>query len=215
MSSKFCRAFFALTLAFASVGTLASTPALPPQMKVTLEEISAGKAMGSKNAPLRLEDFADFECPACRYLFEHTTKLVIEDYVNTGKVYYIHHDFPLNIHQYSKEAAHWADAAAAIGKFEAVEGALYSQQDTWGASGNIEAAVATVLSPAELRKVKALVNTPEVQDAVQRDITLGNERGVNQTPSLFVTQNGKLIPLPPGPIQFSLLKQYLDYLLKQ
>jgi protein-disulfide isomerase len=170
--------------------------------------------MGSKNAPIRLEDFTDFECPACKYLFEHTMKTVREDYVSTGKVYLIHHDFPLAMHKYSKEAAHWADAAAAIGKFEPVASALYAQQETWGASGNIEATVASVLSPAELKKVKALVNTPEIEDAVQRDITLGNQRGVNQTPSMFVTQNGKVIPLPPGPTPYPLLKQYLDYLLK-
>lgn len=141
--------------------------------------------------------------------------MVIDDYVSTGKVYLIHHDFPLAMHHYSKEAAHWADAAAAIGKFQAVAGALYMQQETWGASGNIEATVASVLSPAELKKVKALVNTPEIQDAVQRDIALGNQRGVSQTPSMFVMQNGKVIPLPPGPIAYPLLKQYLDYLLKQ
>jgi protein-disulfide isomerase len=193
---------------------MASSPAMP-QLKISLDEIDAGKAIGSKNAPIRLEDFTDFECPACKYLFEHTTKMVIDDYVSTGKVYLIHHDFPLAMHHYSKEAAHWADAAAAIGKFQAVAGALYMQQETWGASGNIEATVASVLSPAELKKVKALVNTPEIQDAVQRDIALGNQRGVSQTPSMFVMQNGKVIPLPPGPIAYPLLKQYLDYLLKQ
>ncbi len=89
-------------------GTMASSPATP-QLKISLDEIAAGKAMGSKNAPIRLEDFTDFECPACKYLFEHTTKMVIEDYVYTGKVYLIHHDFPLAMHQYSKEAAHWAE----------------------------------------------------------------------------------------------------------
>lgn len=94
-------------------------------------------------------------------------------------------------------------------------GALYAQQETWGVSGNIEATVATVLTPAELKRVKALINTPDVLDAVQRDMTLANQRGVNQTPSLFVTQNGKVIALPPGPTPFPLLKQYLDYLLKQ
>jgi protein-disulfide isomerase len=210
----FSRSALAIALAMVCAGTMASSPAMP-QLKISLDEIDAGKAIGSKNAPIRLEDFTDFECPACKYLFEHTTKMVIDDYVSTGKVYLIHHDFPLAMHHYSKEAAHWADAAAAIGKFQAVAGALYMQQETWGASGNIEATVASVLSPAELKKVKALVNTPEIQDAVQRDIALGNQRGVSQTPSMFVMQNGKVIPLPPGPIAYPLLKQYLDYLLKQ
>lgn len=214
MGHTFSRSALAIALAMVCAGTMASSPAMP-QLKISLDEIDAGKAIGSKNAPIRLEDFTDFECPACKYLFEHTTKMVIDDYVSTGKVYLIHHDFPLAMHHYSKEAAHWADAAAAIGKFQAVAGALYMQQETWGASGNIEATVASVLSPAELKKVKALVNTPEIQDAVQRDIALGNQRGVSQTPSMFVMQNGKVIPLPPGPIAYPLLKQYLDYLLKQ
>jgi protein-disulfide isomerase len=209
----FSRSALAVALALVCAGTMASSPTTP-QLKISLDEIAAGKAMGSKNAPIRLEDFTDFECPACKYLFEHTMKTVREDYVSTGKVYLIHHDFPLAMHKYSKEAAHWADAAAAIGKFEPVASALYAQQETWGVSGNIEATVAGVLSPAELKKVKALVNTPEIEDAVQRDITLGNQRGVNQTPSMFVTQNGKVIPLPPGPTPYPLLKQYLDYLLK-
>jgi len=213
-SGAFLRTSLAIVLALASAGTMVSSPALP-QMKISVDEIAAGKAMGSKSAPLRLEDFTDFECPACKYLFEHTTKMVIEDYVNTGKVYLIHHDFPLTMHQYSKQAAYWANAAAAIGKFEPVASALYGQQETWEVSGNIEATVATVLTPAELKRVKALINTQDVQDAVQRDMTLGNQRGVNQTPSLFVTQNGKVIALPPGPTPFPLLKQYLDYLLKQ
>lgn len=106
--SAFFRTVTAVALALVTAGTMASSPAIP-QMKISVDEIAAGKTMGSKNAPLRLEDFTDFECPACKYLFEHTTKMVIEDYVNTGKVYLIHHDFPLSMHQYSKEAAYWGE----------------------------------------------------------------------------------------------------------
>ena len=53
----------------------------------------------------------------------------------------MHHDFPLPMHSHSREAARWANAAAAIGKFEQVEAVLYSQQETWGASGDIEKAL--------------------------------------------------------------------------
>ena len=46
-------------------------------------------------------------------------------------------------------------------------------------------------------------------------MALGRDRGVNSTPSLFVTYKGKRVALPPGAIGYAILKQYLDYLLKQ
>lgn len=183
--------------------------------KITPDQLTAAKSLGAKNAPVMIEDFADFQCPSCKALFEGTTEQLIKDYVQTGKVYLVHHDFPLPMHSHSREAARWANAAAVIGKFEPVEAVLYSQQETWGASGDIEKALSGVLSPAELKRCSALVNNPEIEQAIQKDVALGTERHVNQTPSLFVTHNAKVVPLPPGAVQYAILKQYVDYLLKQ
>ena len=58
--------------------------------------------MGSKNAPITMEVFEDFQCPACRNFYETTLKQVIDNYVNTGKVYLIHRDFPLEMHPYAR-----------------------------------------------------------------------------------------------------------------
>lgn len=183
---------------------------------LTPAQLTAAKSIGQRNAPITLEDFADFQCPMCRTLFMDTTRKVIQDYVSTGKVYLVHHDFPIpQLHPHAKEAAHWANAAAAIGKFEPVEDALYSHQDSWGSTGNIEGTLSSVLTPADLKKAKALMNDPEIDQAIQKDIELANSRGVNQTPSLFVTHKGQTVALPPGAISYPLLKQYLDYLLKQ
>lgn len=182
-----------------------------PAERVTYDQIVSDRAMGVKNAPIMLEDFADYECPACKLLFESTTGQVIRNYVDTGKVYLVHHDFP--IHQHSVEAAKWANAAAVIGKYKVVEAALYAQQSIWDASGNVEAIVAGVLSPAEVQRCKTLLNDPEIAQAIQQDHDLGLQRHVGQTPTLFVTHNGRISPLPPGPVQYSILKQYLDYLL--
>jgi protein-disulfide isomerase len=196
-----------------ALGASALTARSRPVERVTYDEIVAARAMGVRNAPIMLEDFADYECPACKFLFENTTGMVIRNYVDTGKVYLVHHDFP--IHQHSVEAMKWANAAAIIGKFEPVEAALYAQQAVWDASGNIEPIVAGVLTPAELKRCEALLNDPEIAQAIQQDHDLGLQRRVNQTPSLFVTHNGRVVPLPPGPVQYPILKQYLDYLLKQ
>lgn len=188
----------------------------PAQTKITVAEIEAGKTLGTKSAPIMVEDFSDFQCPVCRNFFLNTTKELIDNYVSTGKVYLVHHDFPLAMHAHSEEAAKWANAAAAIGKFQEVENVLYTKQDDWGMTGKVEETVATVLSPAEMKRAGALVGNPEIAAAIQHDKDLGNQRGVNSTPSVFVTpKGGQVVSLPPMGTDYHLLKQYLDYLLKQ
>src|SRR5579862_9955351 len=79
------------------------------------------KTIGNPKAPITMEVFGDFQCPACRGFFETTVKQVIDDYVIPGKVYIIHRDFPLEMHPYALPAARLANAAAQFGQFEPME----------------------------------------------------------------------------------------------
>jgi protein-disulfide isomerase len=187
----------------------------PAQTRVAAAELTALKSLGSKSAPITIEVFSDFQCPACKRNYEETLRPVIENYVATGKVYLVHHDFPLPVHPHSREAARWVNAAAQVGKFEKVEAALYAQQETWAANGKIEAVVAAVLTPAEMKKVRQLVERGQLDAVIDRDVALGQSRRVASTPSLFVIKGGDTVPLPPGGVTYALLKQYLDYLLRQ
>ncbi|MGA7030593.1 MAG: thioredoxin domain-containing protein, partial [Candidatus Acidiferrales bacterium] len=56
------------------------------------------KSLGNKNAPITMEVFSDYQCPSCGNFFENTLRPMINDYVAQGKVYLIHHDFPLQMH---------------------------------------------------------------------------------------------------------------------
>lgn len=185
------------------------------QTKTSLADITAGKSLGTKGAPILMEDFADFQCPMCRSVFLGITRQLIDEYVTTGKVYLVHHDFPLSIHSHSREAAKWANAAAAIGKFQDVETALYTKQDSWAASGNLEEVVAGVLTPAELKRAKLLYASPEIEAAIQHDLDLGHSRSVNETPTIFVTHKGQTVPVAAAGMSLPLMKQYIEYLLKQ
>lgn len=192
---------------------------VPPQAKVTAAQIASAKTLGAKNAPIQFEVFSDFQCPACRNFFLSTSRRLVEDYCSAGKAYLIHHDFPMSTipsHIHSEEAARWANAAAAIGKFHEVESALYTHQDSWEATGKIEQVLADVLSPTDLKRVRALVDDAEVKAAIQHDRDLGNANNIETrgTPSIFVTHNGHRELLPPSGVSYNLLKPYLDYLLQ-
>ena len=85
------------------------SPARNKPAQIDFAEI---KTTGVKSAPIKIEIFSDFQCPLCRKIYLTVTKPMIEEYVSKGKVYLIHHDFPLTIHAHSRDAAKWANAQA-------------------------------------------------------------------------------------------------------
>ena len=68
-----------------------------------LQDVDPHKAFGSKNAPVVIEEFSDYQCPACKTLYTTTNRLLMDNYVTTGKVYLLHRDFPLAMHAHSRE----------------------------------------------------------------------------------------------------------------
>jgi protein-disulfide isomerase len=161
-----------------------------------------------------MEVFSDFQCPACKTLFTTTNRRLMEDYVSTGKVYLIHRDFPLPMHAYSRVAARYARAAAQLGKVEPVEQALFQNQEKWEQSGDVDGAVAAVLSPTEMTKVRALVKGGTVDPLIDKDYSLGQTYRVNQTPTTVFHSKGQTYPYS-GAMTYDILKTFLDQLLSQ
>src|ERR1700692_1918324 len=139
------------------IGVVLMARAAPPQTPGAVTSVDPHKACGSKNAPLVLEVFSDFQCPACKTLFTTTNRQLMDNYVSTGRVYLIHRDFPLPMHAHSKVAAQYSRAAAQIGKLESVEDVLFQNQEKWEQTGDVDGTIATVLSSSEMAKVRALV----------------------------------------------------------
>ena len=177
-------------------------------------DIDPHKAFGSKSAPVVMEIFSDYQCPACRTLFLTTNRLLMDNYVSTGKVYVIHRDFPLPMHAYSRVAARYARAAADLGKVEAVEKALFENQDKWEQTGDVDGTVAAALSPAEMTKVRALVKGGTLEPLIDKDYQLGQMYRVNQTPTSVFHYKGQTYPYS-GVMSYEILRQFLDQLLSQ
>lgn len=187
--------------------------AADPKPAATVD-IGALKSFGTKSAPISMEVFSDFQCPACRSLYLSVWRQIHDEYVNTGKVYVVHRDFPLQAHAHSRVAARYANAAARIGKFAKVEEVLYAKQDVWGASGDVDGTVASVLTPAEMVKVRKLVQGGTLDEGIEKDVALGQGYRVSQTPTIIITQKGQTYPIA-GVVSYAILRQFLDQLLAQ
>lgn len=176
-----------------------------------VNDIDPAKAFGSKSAPVVVEIFSDFQCPACKQLFLNTTQKLMDNYVNTGKIYLVHRDFPLPMHAYSRVAASYSRAAAHIGKCEAVELALFQNQEKWEANGDIKSIVGSALSPAEMKKVEAIVASKALEPMIEKDKQIGQTFPVSQTPTTVFHSKGQTYPYA-GTLSYDVLKEFLDQL---
>jgi len=195
------------------------------------------KAYGSKNAPITVEVFSDYQCPYCRAFYDNTLRQLIANYVAAGKVYLLHRDFPLAQHKYSGEAARWANACAEVGRFESAETALYDNQDAWGEDGDIARFISAALPVSDFRRVNAIMKEsampgPQATGAsvnplagvihpcpvdpyIAQDIRLGYQAHVNGTPTLVVTYKGRHFTVAASGVSWPILKQFFDSLLQQ
>jgi len=179
-----------------------------------VSDIDPHKAFGSKSAPVVMEVFSDYQCPACKTLFQTTNRQLMENYVSTGKVFLIHRDFPLPMHAYSRVAARYARAAAEIGKIEPVEKSLFENQEKWEQTGDVDGTVAAALTSAEMSKVRALVKGGTLEPLIDKDYSLGQMYRVNQTPTSVFHSKGQTYPYS-GVMSYEILRAFLDQLLSQ
>jgi protein-disulfide isomerase len=173
---------------------------------------TVGNTYGDPHAPVLIEIFSDFQCPACKTLHDEVFQSLMREFVVPGKVYIIYRYFPLAMHPFGRPCAEFACAAARIGRYQKVADALFAQQTSIAMSGKVEEVVDSVLTPTEARKVRSLLQDPGVQREIRTDLAEGNLVPVSGTPTLWVTRSGKS-QVVNWPINYTLFKSYLDALL--
>lgn len=70
---------------------------------------------GNPNAPVKIVEFSDFECPFCQ-VFHETMKQVMTEYGEKGQVAWIYRHLPLtSIHRFAMDYAEESECASSIG----------------------------------------------------------------------------------------------------
>ncbi|HEX8243101.1 MAG TPA: thioredoxin domain-containing protein [Longimicrobium sp.] len=144
--------------------------------------LAAGQWMGRKDAPVRIVEFSDFQCPFCART-QPVVDAVRRRHPERVAVLYRH--FPLDaIHPHARPAAAAAECAGAQGRFEPFAALLFAQQDSLGAKPWARfAAEAGVRDGAAFERC---LRDPRTQAAVDRDARAATETGVQVTPTLVI-----------------------------
>jgi len=156
------------------------------------------RLLGSQSAPIRLVEFADFQCPYCQQSYDEVKRL-LEHY--GAKVSFSFRDFPLPMHPQAPKAAEAARCAAAQGKFFDYYNALFTDK---------KLAVPELKEEAKKLSLDAsafdkCLDSGEQASAVQRDASEAQRLGISGTPTFFI--NGHLYD---GPAKYEAFRDAID-----
>lgn len=144
-------------------------------------------SMGNPSAKVVIEEFGDFQCPACKGAAEIADEIVKKF---SGEVKFVWRQYPLEqIHDGAMPAALASECANEQGKFWEYHDVLYANQKSF-TSDDLKSAAQSV--GLDMAKFTECFDSKKYKDAVRQDQALGNSRNIGGTPTFFV--NGDLLP---------------------
>lgn len=176
-----------------------STPTalVAPANPVAASILRDGATLGSSSAPVKVDAWEDYQCPACLIWSEHFEPNLVRDLVAQGTVHYQFHDFAFigsgHNPDESLTAAVAAQCAGDQNKFWEYHDWLYANQNPGGENKgwftrDKLAAIALKVGLDQATFDTCLAN-PAKATAVQAEQAAGAALGINSTPSIFVNGN--------------------------
>ena len=165
------------------------TPVARPQ--------ASGTAMGDPKAPVRIDAFEDFQCSACLYYAQNVEPAIVDEFVATGKVYYVFRQYPFiddnSATRESDQSANASMCAEDQGRFWDYHDMLFAN---WKGEnvGYLTDKRLTAFAQAlglDMNAFDACFKANKHKDQINADLADGVKMGVSGTPSVFV--NGTLI----------------------
>lgn len=147
---------------------------------------------GPIDAPYKLVEYGDYQCPYCRDAYEVVKE--IQDHLG-DQLCFVYRNFPLvEMHPYAEHAAEAAESADGQGRFWEMHDTLFENQDALTDEDLAEYAMELEL---DAERLLAEVRSAAHASRIQKDLRSGEKNGVNGTPTFFV--NGKLFEGEPIP----------------
>jgi protein-disulfide isomerase len=172
-------------------------------------------AAGNPNAPIRIDEYSDFQCPYCARFYKDTEAQLMESYVTDGTVYFVYNTFGEFIGSESSSAAEAAYCAGDQGKFWEMHDIILSNQAGENQGGFADRRLKQFAETLELdmTKFESCFNANTYKDTILQDGKDGIAGGVKATPSFVMsyTVNGEVkTKLLEGAQPFDTFKQEIE-----
>ena len=193
--------------------TLMRKPAVPVGTELKYDPATSGPSqgytIGKADAPVKIEEFADFECPGCGNFATVTEPDVRKRIIEPGLASLTFYDFPLPQHKNSQAAHNAAACAADQNKFWEMHDQIFGSQDQWNTEATDNPKPFFQKYAADLgldtKAWETCYDARKHQGRILANMNEGEKRQVGQTPTFIIA--GKLYP---GSIPYDALKAIVD-----
>jgi len=153
----------------------------PAKIKMNLEGV---QMLGSKNAPLTMVEFTDYQCPFCQSFYTQTFAELKKNFIDTGKVRFYARDLPLDsMHPNAMRAAEAGRCAAEQDQFWKLRDVMGSHPDKLDLDSLVADAQFLKMDVAAFRNC---VVSEKYKDAVQADVLEAMRIGADGTPAFII-----------------------------
>lgn len=173
---------------------------------------------GNPNAPVKIVEFSDLECPFCKR-FHLTMKQIIDEYGRNGRVAWVYRHFPLDqLHPKARKEAEATECANELGgnsKFWAYLDRLFEITPSNNQLNPNQLPEIAVDVGLDQTKFSECLESGKYAQHVADDLADAQNSGGQGTPwSVVVTQNGKKFPLS-GAQPYSAVKTLIETALQE
>lgn len=176
--------------------TDAGSAALAEPSSGELVGAEVGVSRGSEQAPVVIEEYADYLCGYCQMVAALTLPQVMERYVDTGKARFVFFDFP--IHPESLPAAQAARCAGDQDAFWSMSKELFARAREWGSERDPVDKFGDYAERLGLDagQLEDCVESGKYRGLVLRSQLRARQLGMNATPTFII--NGRRIATAMG-----------------
>lgn len=174
-------------------GVVAVAPGTPPNAN--------GNSMGDPNAPIKIEEFADFQCPFCEQFHQRTEPLLRQYYIDTSKVQFIYRSMGNFVSDNiaraqgapakteSRDAALAAYCAGDQNKFWDMHAHLFANVIGEDAGSFNDRRLKSIAETAglDMAAFNSCYDSDKYLDRIQQDFEDAQAANFNSTPSFLVT----------------------------
>jgi protein-disulfide isomerase len=192
--------FITLRNMFAPIGTIIPITPDPRPM-------ANANTMGDPNAPVKIVEYSDFQCPICLNFYQQVEPQIVTEYISTGKIFFTYRSMGDWIGSESVAAAEAAYCAGDQNKFWEYHDILFTN---WTGENVGDFRSRRLIAFAEnlgldMNAFRSCFNSHKYSQKVSQDRADGEKAGVAGTPTFFM--NGTKYDGAPA---YSPLKAAID-----
>lgn len=177
-----------------------SDPKTKSALDETVFQYDQQPMLGSKDAPVRIVEFADFKCPSCRLFDQDILPMIKTDFIDTGIAQFYFINYPIvspngdsTTAAIAGEAVYHQNPEAFWPFYDAVFANQQDEKQTWATLDNLVQIAREANLSINFDLLQKDIEDSNFAEQVKGDVAIGNRAGVRGTPTVFI--NGKELPV--------------------